>query len=94
MCKEMPVILVNKVVDLKSIIGKKWRAKEERHKGSLTPKKYILDRKAILVMAHCFRHLNNCLISCYSSHIRFFVHFLSKIYFKIINNIGPPGPMF
>jgi hypothetical protein len=41
MCKEMPVILVNKVVvDPKRIIGKKWRAEEEeRHKGSLTPKK-------------------------------------------------------
>jgi hypothetical protein len=42
MCKEMPVIPVNKVVGPKRIIGKKWRAKEEeRHKGSLTPKKYI-----------------------------------------------------
>jgi hypothetical protein len=29
MCKEMPVILVNRVVDPKRIIGKKWRAKEE-----------------------------------------------------------------
>jgi hypothetical protein len=38
MCKELLVILVNKVVDPKRIIGKKWRAKEEeRHKGSLTP---------------------------------------------------------
>jgi hypothetical protein len=38
MCKEMPVIPVNKVVDPKIIIGKKWRAKEEeRHKGSLPP---------------------------------------------------------
>jgi hypothetical protein len=39
MCKELPVILVNKVVDPKRIIGKKWRAEEEeRHKGSLTQK--------------------------------------------------------
>jgi hypothetical protein len=39
MCKELPVILVNKVVDRKRIIGKKWRAEEEeRHKGSLTQK--------------------------------------------------------
>jgi hypothetical protein len=39
MCKEMPVIPVNKVVDPKRIIRKKWRAKEEeRHKGLLTPK--------------------------------------------------------
>jgi hypothetical protein len=39
MCKEMPVIPVNKVVDPK-IIGKKWRAKkEERHKGLLTLQK-------------------------------------------------------
>jgi hypothetical protein len=40
MCKEMPVIPVNKVVDPKRIIGKKWRAKEEeRHKGLLTKNK-------------------------------------------------------
>jgi hypothetical protein len=39
MCKEMPVIPVNKVVDPKRIIGKKWRAEEEEwHKGSLTKK--------------------------------------------------------
>jgi hypothetical protein len=39
MCKEMPVIPVNKAVDQKRIIGKKWRAEEEeRHKGSLTQK--------------------------------------------------------
>jgi hypothetical protein len=38
MCKELPVILVNKVVDPKRIMGKKWRAEEEEgHKGSLTP---------------------------------------------------------
>jgi hypothetical protein len=37
MCKELLVIPVNKVVDPKRIIVKKWRAKEEeRHKGSLT----------------------------------------------------------
>jgi hypothetical protein len=41
MRKELPVVLVNKVVDPKRIIGKKWRAKEEeRHKGSLTKKKH------------------------------------------------------
>jgi hypothetical protein len=39
MCKEMPVIPVNRVVDPKKNNWKKWRAKEEeRHKGSLTPK--------------------------------------------------------
>jgi hypothetical protein len=38
MCKEMPVILVNKMVDPKRIIGTKWKAEEEeRHKGYLTP---------------------------------------------------------
>jgi hypothetical protein len=42
MCKELPVILVNKVVDPKRIIGKKWRAEEERHKGLLTHKKNVL----------------------------------------------------
>jgi hypothetical protein len=29
MCKEMPVILFNRVVDKKKIIRKKWRAEEE-----------------------------------------------------------------
>jgi hypothetical protein len=39
MCKELPVILVSRVVDPRRIIGKKWRAgEEERHKGSLTQK--------------------------------------------------------
>jgi hypothetical protein len=38
MCKEMPVIPVDRVADKERIIGEKWRAKvEERHKGSLTP---------------------------------------------------------
>jgi hypothetical protein len=35
MCKEMPAIPVNRVVDDKRIIGKKWRAEEERQKGQL-----------------------------------------------------------
>jgi hypothetical protein len=34
----VPVIPVNRVVDSKRIIRKKWRAEEERHKGSLTQK--------------------------------------------------------
>jgi hypothetical protein len=39
MCKEMPVIPDDRVVDPKRIIGKKWRAKEEeRNKWLLTPK--------------------------------------------------------
>jgi hypothetical protein len=39
MCKDMPVILVSKVVDPKKNNRKKWWAKkEERHKGSLTKK--------------------------------------------------------
>jgi hypothetical protein len=38
--KTIVLFLVNKVVDQKRIIGKKWRAEEEeRHKGSLTKKK-------------------------------------------------------
>jgi hypothetical protein len=42
MCKEMPVIPVNRVVDPKRIIRKKWRAEEvERHKGALTPKNFV-----------------------------------------------------
>jgi hypothetical protein len=47
MCKEMPVIPVNKVVDLKKNNRKKWRAEEEeRHKGSLTQKKNCFARFA------------------------------------------------
>jgi hypothetical protein len=44
MCKEMPVIPVNKVVDPKRKIGKR-RAEEERHKGLLTKKKYFEVKK-------------------------------------------------
>jgi hypothetical protein len=53
MCKEMPVIPVNKAVDPKRIVGKKWRAKEEeRHKGSLTKKKFTHNlHEQILVAA-------------------------------------------
>jgi hypothetical protein len=37
MCKEMPVNLVNRVVEPNRMIGKKWRAEEEEsHKGLLT----------------------------------------------------------
>jgi hypothetical protein len=38
----MPVIPVNKVVDLKRIIGKRRAGEEERHKGSLTPPKMAI----------------------------------------------------
>jgi hypothetical protein len=38
MCKEMPVIPVDKVVDPKRIIGKMRAEGEERHKGSMTKK--------------------------------------------------------
>jgi hypothetical protein len=37
MCKEMPVIPVNKVVEPKRIIGKRRAEEVERHKGSVTP---------------------------------------------------------
>jgi hypothetical protein len=37
MCKEMPVIPVNKVVDKKRIIRKRRVREEERHKEFLTP---------------------------------------------------------
>jgi hypothetical protein len=39
MCKVMPVIPVNKVVDPKRIIRKRRAKEEERHKGLLTPPK-------------------------------------------------------
>jgi hypothetical protein len=46
MCKEMPVIPVNKVVDLEKIIGK---MEEERHKGLLT-KKVVSIRKTVRLL--------------------------------------------
>jgi hypothetical protein len=53
MCKELPVILVNKVVDPKRILGKKWRAEEEeRHKGSLTQKNTIVTYLFSLKILH------------------------------------------
>jgi hypothetical protein len=62
MCKEMPVIPVNKVVDPKRIIGKKWRAKEEeRHKGLLTPppkKRHNLLLSLIVSHDKCVTHVN------------------------------------
>jgi hypothetical protein len=39
MCKEMTVIPGNSVVDTKRIIGKNEKEEEERHKGSLPPRK-------------------------------------------------------
>jgi hypothetical protein len=43
MCKELPVILVNKVVDPKKNNRKIWRAKEEeRLNGSLTKKNELV----------------------------------------------------
>jgi hypothetical protein len=39
MCKELPVIPVNKVVDPKKEKSEKMAEEEERHKGSLTQKK-------------------------------------------------------
>jgi hypothetical protein len=42
MCKEMPVIPVNEVVDKKSMIGKRWPKQEESHKGSQTQKKNLV----------------------------------------------------
>jgi hypothetical protein len=39
-CKEMPVILVNQVVDKKRIIGKRMAEEEERH-GVADPKRTI-----------------------------------------------------
>jgi hypothetical protein len=38
MCKELPVIPVNKVVDPKRKNGKRRAKEEEKHKGSLTQK--------------------------------------------------------
>jgi hypothetical protein len=42
MCKEMPVIPVNRVVDPKRIIGKKWRAKEGGEAQGVTDPQKVL----------------------------------------------------
>jgi hypothetical protein len=60
MCKEMPVIPVNRVVDPKKNNWKKWRAKEEeRYKGSLTPKNVVHDKFRI-GMSNPLVQLLNC----------------------------------
>jgi hypothetical protein len=41
MCKKMPVIPVDRVVDKKRIIGKRRAEEEKSHKGSLTHKKTL-----------------------------------------------------
>jgi hypothetical protein len=58
-CKEMSVILVNKLVDKKIIIGKKEAEEEERHMGSLTPKKLFL-QFFIGLKRHCILAINAC----------------------------------
>jgi hypothetical protein len=71
MCKEMPVIPVNKVVDQKRIIGKKWRAEEEeRHKGLLTPQKIRVPQSCLdnvcnemFVYYTCIHTIGCCWIS-------------------------------
>jgi hypothetical protein len=60
MCKEMPVIPVNRVVDTKRII-EKWRAEEEeRHKGLLSQKHLT---KFICYVLACFVYLEFSLTS-------------------------------
>jgi hypothetical protein len=46
MCKEMPVNLVNRVVDTKRIIGKMESRGGGRHKGLLTQKKPFIKTSA------------------------------------------------
>jgi hypothetical protein len=42
MCKELPIILVNRVVDIYKNNQKKWRAKEEEDNGSLAQKSWSI----------------------------------------------------
>jgi hypothetical protein len=78
MCKEILVILVNKVVDPKRIIGKKWSAvEEERHKGSLTQKRVTLQLLIVLGISKLYylsevfaMHLYLGTYICYSTSPR------------------------
>jgi hypothetical protein len=55
MFKEMPVIPVNRVADIRKNNGKKWRSKEvEEYKGTLTHQKTICKPYANLV-SHCLQ---------------------------------------
>jgi hypothetical protein len=70
MCKEMPVILVSRVVDKKKNKKKKWRAEEEeeRHKGTLTKNVSSEHRFAknvvylVSIFWHCCQVLDGILV--------------------------------
>jgi hypothetical protein len=95
MCKELLVILVNKVVDPKRILGKKWRAKEEeRHKGSLTKKKTFL-RIVLPINMRIWRYLEGSDEQLFE--MIFFVMFVisikkrDHIQWLIFHNCNPSG---
>jgi hypothetical protein len=73
MCKEMPVILVDRVVEKKRIIRNKWRAKEEeRYKVSLPPPKktnkvIITPQVSIIKNLHTIAYIHTTLIGHWSS---------------------------
>jgi hypothetical protein len=69
MCKELPVIPVNKVVDPKRIIGKKWRAEEERHKGSRTRKKSTSKFPTVKVSTKLPKMYNSFDPSCQGQYV-------------------------
>jgi hypothetical protein len=61
MCKEMPVIPVNKVVVPKTILGKMECRGGERHKGSLT-KKRSYKTVGLLYICNLSKHMHQMLL--------------------------------
>jgi hypothetical protein len=93
MCKEMSVILVDRVVDKKRIIGK-WRAEEEkRQKGLLTPppqKKNILLylQDIICKTKNIFKYFSEIKINwCSINYVPMYVRRCLDFYVQSKNNL-------
>jgi hypothetical protein len=67
MCKEVPVIPDNKVVDRNTILGKMRAEEEERHKGLLTPSTYLTSLKLCRVTVKS--EVIVCARRCWSSQL-------------------------
>jgi hypothetical protein len=88
--KEMPIILVNRAVDQKRIIGKRWAEEEERHKGLLTPplKKEENSRQNVYYLRNCAFLLGfRCLVYGQRSSVSLRSSFVLRLSFVFIPKI-------